>query len=168
MSPNSLPLVVASPDGRHLLSAGVDKTLRQWELETGREVRRMGTTGPVLALALSRDGRRALTGGIDKVVQLWDVGSGTELKHIALDNRHYFPGILSRRTSADWPAWLTRRVRLLDLDAGKEIRRLPGHTTGAVRAVAFAPDGLRALTGGDDNDRSALGPQDRPRAAPAG
>jgi len=147
--PNSLTVVVASPDGRHLLSAAVDKTLRQWELETGREVRRMGTTGQVLALALSRDGRRALTGGIDKVVQLWDVGSGTELKHIALDSRI---GCLA--FSADGRGGLAglgdSTIRLLDLDAGKEILRFQGHTSGTVRTVAVAPDGLRALSGGDD------------------
>jgi len=139
-------LVVASPDGRHLLSAGLDKTLRQWELETGREVHRIETAGPVLALALSPDGRRAMTGGINKVVQLWDVGSGNELKRVALDNN-----IVSLAFSPDAQRGLAglsdATIRLLDLDAGKEVLRLRGHTLGAIRTVAFAPDGLRALSG---------------------
>jgi hypothetical protein len=146
---NSRPSLVALPDGRHLLSAGPDKTLRQWELETGREVYRTGTKGQVLALAVSPDGRRALTGGLDKVVQLRDVASGNELKRVALDNN-----IVSLAVSPDGQRGLAgladSTIRLLDLDAGKEVRRLQGHTSGTVRTVAFAPDGLRALSGGDD------------------
>ncbi len=142
--------VVALPDARHLLSAGQDKTLRLWELETGREIRRTGTSGQVLALALSADGRRALSGGTDKSVQLWDVGSGVELKRVVLDG-----SVISLAFSSDGQRGLAGldggTVRLLDLNAGREIRRLQGHTGGAVRAVAFAPDGLRALSGGDDN-----------------
>ena len=142
--------VVALPDARHLLSAGLDKTLRLWELETGREIRRMGTSGQVLALALSADGRRALSGGTEKAIQLWDVGSGVELKRVVLDR-----SVISLAFSSDGQRGLAGlddgTIRLLDLNAGREIRRLQGHTGGAVRAVAFAPDGLRALSGGDDN-----------------
>jgi len=142
--------VVALPDARHLLSAGLDKTLRLWELETGREIRRTGTSGQVLALALSADGRRALSGGTDKSVQLWDVGSGVELKRVVLDR-----SVISLALSSDGRRGLAGldggAIRLLDLNAGREIRRLQGHTGGAVHAVAFAPDGHRALSGGDDH-----------------
>jgi WD40 repeat protein len=142
--------VAALPDARHLLSAGLDKTLRLWELETGREIRRSGTSGQVLALALSSDGHRALSGGVDKSVQLWDVDSGVELKRVVLDG-----SVISLAFSSDGQRGLAGldggTIRLLDLNAGREIRRLQGHTGGAVRAVAFAPDGLRAVSGGDDH-----------------
>ena len=98
--------VVALPDARRLLSAGQDKTLRLWELETGREIRRTASSGQLLALALSADGRRALSGGTDKTIQLWDVGSGAELKRVVLDS-----SVISLAFSSDGqPAWLASRT----------------------------------------------------------
>jgi WD40 repeat protein len=40
-------------------------------------------------------------------------------------------------------------VRLWDIGKAAELRRFEGHTA-AVHAVAFSPDGRRALSGGDD------------------
>jgi WD40 repeat protein/mono/diheme cytochrome c family protein len=42
-----------------------------------------------------------------------------------------------------------RSLRLVDVEAGRELRRLVGHTA-SVWSVAFAPDGRRALSGGLD------------------
>jgi tetratricopeptide (TPR) repeat protein len=147
--PNTRPLVTVSPDGRHLVSAGPDQTLRYWDLEAGRELRRVETAGKVLALALSPDGRRALTGGANKIIQLWDVESGKEVWRIASGEN-----VLALAFAPDGRRGLAgladATLRLLDLEAGREVRRLQGHTARAVRAVTFAPGGLRAVSGGDD------------------
>jgi serine/threonine-protein kinase len=147
---STLRSVVAFPDGGRLLSAGLDKALRLWEVETGREIRRMASSGQVLALALSRDGRQAISGGVDKTVQLWDVSSGVERKRVVLDKP-----VISLAFASDGRRALAglddSSIQLFDLDAGREVLTLRGHTSGSVRAVAFAPDGLRALSGGDDN-----------------
>jgi WD40 repeat protein/Flp pilus assembly protein TadD/predicted Ser/Thr protein kinase len=142
--------VAALPDGKHLLSAGLDKTLRLWELETGREIRRMESGGQLMALALFADGRRALSGGTDKTVQLWDVDSGVELKRVVLNS-----SVTSLAFAPDGRRGLAGlndgTIRLLDLNSGQEIRHVQGHSAGSVRSVAFTADGLRALSGGDDN-----------------
>lgn len=83
--------VVFSPDGRLAISAGDhgNPSLRLWELEGGKELRRFGCSGPVYGVAFSPDGRLALTGGgHTEVVQgkvcgfstllLWDVQTGKE------------------------------------------------------------------------------------------
>ena len=63
-----------SPDGRRALSAGFDKTLRLWDLETGKELRRFaGHTGRVLDVIISDDGSRALSGSDDGTVRLWSL-----------------------------------------------------------------------------------------------
>ena len=69
--------VAWSPDGRRALSGADDKTVRRWDVETGRCTRVLaGHIGIVFSVAWSPDGRRALSGAGDKTVRLWDVETG--------------------------------------------------------------------------------------------
>jgi WD40 repeat protein len=72
------------PDGHSILSSSMDGTLRLWDLESGKELRRMKHPGGVHYAALAPDGRRALSAGFgDKMVRLWDLTDGSELYHFA-------------------------------------------------------------------------------------
>lgn len=44
------------PDGQTLLSGGVDRTLRFWDLNTGKQLRTIDTGMPLVTLAISPDG----------------------------------------------------------------------------------------------------------------
>ncbi len=69
------------PSGRQILTGGIDRTLRLWEVGSGAEVRRFaGHEMGVTTLALSADGRRAVSGSLDNTVRLWDVDTGQELQ----------------------------------------------------------------------------------------
>src|SRR5262249_37320020 len=65
--------VAFSPDGRRAASCGYDRTIRLWDVETGRELRRfIGHTDGVIGVAFSPDGRRLVSTGVDKTVRVWD------------------------------------------------------------------------------------------------
>ena len=52
-----------------------------WNLENGKETRRMTHNGGIYGGGLSSDGKRLLTAGFgDKTVRLWELDSGRELK----------------------------------------------------------------------------------------
>jgi WD40 repeat protein len=62
-------------------TASIDETARLWEVESGKELRRLtGHKGHVAALAFSADSRLALTAGDDGIPRLWDVETGKEVK----------------------------------------------------------------------------------------
>lgn len=135
---------------RHVLSEAQDGELGAFAEKATR----------VVAAALSPDGTRALAaGGNDTAVMFWDVergklihrleGHGSWLKSVA------FSPDGSRAASGGGGSWQVVNgqrpggddfsVRIWDLDRGKQLQALTGHTL-AVTGVAFTPDGERIVS----------------------
>ena len=64
-----------SPDGKHIVSASVDDTIRLWDAETGELLRPplQGHKDSVTSVAFSPDGKRIVSGSTDNTIRLWDV-----------------------------------------------------------------------------------------------
>ncbi len=143
-----------SPDGRFAYSTsggpdiwsdGKDSAVRVWDLETGREVRKLeGHKGRVLSVDVSPDGRRVLTGG-DTSVILWDASTGKVLRrldgHTGLLSRVSFLPGGGRAVSSSFD----RSIRLWDLSTGRQLHRFEGHPR-EVTWFAVSPDGRRLLS----------------------
>ena len=73
-----------SPNGRVLATAPDDKTVRLWEVATGRPLHTLAGHGWwVRGLAFSPNGATLATASFDGTVKLWDVATGEELWSIA-------------------------------------------------------------------------------------
>jgi WD40 repeat protein len=73
--------IVFSADGRTLVSGSIDKTVRVWDVVTGRELRRLsGHQTGVNSVAISADGKRVASGTFHGTVRVWDLDSGVILR----------------------------------------------------------------------------------------
>jgi WD40 repeat protein len=142
--------VSVGPDGRTVVSASHDHTLRVFDTLTGRTRHELvGHRDQVLSVAIFDEGRTALSGSRDGSLILWDLLTGAALK------------TLRGSTSGEWAVAVTpdgRRaftgagngsLRVWDLVAGRRLRTWRGHRA-AVWRVAITPDGRTAASASQD------------------
>jgi hypothetical protein len=137
--------VAVSPDGRRAVSASEDKTLKVWDLETGRELRTLkGHSDQVSGVAVSPDGRRAVSASSDKTLKVWDLETGRELHTLEGHFDHVNGVAVSPDGRRAVSASSDKTLKVWDLETGRELRTLQGHSN-TVNGVAVSPDGRRGV-----------------------
>jgi len=95
---NAVTALEALPDGQHLLSGGVDGTVRQWKLEDGSIVRELKHDGTVTSLAVRADGKRFASAGTNGIAKLWNAEDGKLIAEMKGDRYAYELAAETERT----------------------------------------------------------------------
>jgi WD40 repeat protein len=137
---SALYALTFSPDARRLAAAGQDRSVRVFDVESGRQDLRVEHDSVVDAVAFEPDGRRLATGTADSTVTLIDSGSGKVLwgRKIANGDQAWTVRF-TRNGSLLAVGPFEGTVACLDLD-GRD--RFPAaRESSGVRALAYSPDG---------------------------
>ncbi len=142
-----------SPDGKRFVSCGSwpegDKTLRVWEVATGREVLKIDHPDQSAMAVFSPDGKFLLSACNDQAAYLWDASTGNQVRSYKGHTR----AVIGVAFSPDGSQILTSgedKVAIMwETQSGRQRSKFNGHTS-AVRRVAFAPDGKHAVSSGRD------------------
>lgn len=140
-----------SPDGKHLLSGSFDKTLKLWDVATGKEVKTYaGASGHndlILTTAFNPDGLSFASGAKDNTIKLWDMPASGGFRE--------YPGstapIVSEAITSDGSKLATGQqdglIRIWNTSDGKELAKLQASTT-PILSLAISAD-AQWLAAGD-------------------
>jgi WD40 repeat protein len=139
-----------SPDGRRIVSASRDRTLKLWDVQTGAELATLaGHTREVIACAFSPDGTGIVSASGDRTLKLWDAQTGAELATLAGHTGSVAACAFSPDGRRLVSASGDNTLKLWDAQTGAALATLAGHT-GSVAACAFSPDGRRIVSASHD------------------
>jgi len=133
--------IVFSPDGKIVASASSDKTIRLWEVETGRMLRVLDHhRDNVTSIAFSPDGKKIASGSLDKTVAICDINSGRLIRLLTghADEVNAVAFSPDGKTVASGSRDET--INLWDSATGDVILTIDKPAS-EVRTIAFSPDG---------------------------
>jgi eukaryotic-like serine/threonine-protein kinase len=156
------------PDGRRILSGGLDGAVKVWDTATSRPVVFRGHSSHVTYLGLHEDGRHVISKGLrdysskDLETKVWGLEDGEEDRSIPaperdgarIDTHTEAEGSSLSRLSPDGtmlaevrqgPGLAGCDVDVTDVASGRRVFTLKGHTLW-VGDVVFSPDGTRLAT----------------------
>ncbi|KAB8331793.1 WD40 repeat domain-containing protein [Scytonema tolypothrichoides VB-61278] len=143
--------VAICPDGNILVSGCADKTIKIWNLSTGKVIRTLtGNIGEISSVAISPDGNFLVVGSCEHPrnnVKVWHLATG-KLLHTLLGHQKPVNSVV---ISPDGQilASGSNKIKIWNLHTGDRISTL-WHSS-AVYGVAISPDGTILASGSSDH-----------------
>lgn len=156
----AIKAVTYSKDGKYLFTGSRDKTIKLWEISTGRELRSFfGHESTINDLALSPDGKQLLSSGADKTAKLWDIETGSLIQS--------FEGHEELLTSVSFhpdgktilTAGYDNQAILWDVASAEQLNTFkvnPDKGLGYGVNTTFSPDGNSIIIGNDNRTATII------------
>ncbi|NEO26726.1 MAG: DnaJ domain-containing protein [Kamptonema sp. SIO4C4] len=137
--------VAISPNGRTLVTAGLEKAIKLRYMGSGRLIRSLRDRYKILAVAFSPNGKFFASAGSDHLIRLWELKSSRVLRLF----RGHTDQVCSLAFSADGKtlisgSWDTT-IKFWQVSTGREICTLNDHEN-RVLAVALCPEGRKLVS----------------------
>ncbi len=143
--------VAFSPDGKTLVSGSYDATLRFWDSQTGKPLRKI--TGRVVSegVAFRPDGKKLVSWGLRGGIFIWDVETGNllhNLKRVTTDTDDVLYSVAFSPDGKTLASASAAAFRLWDVSTGSYLHSLPKPRNMRPSSVAFSPDGKTLASAG--------------------
>ena len=129
--------------GQILVSGGQDKTIKVWELQTGKLKKTLRSdSGAINDLAIAPDGKTVVTAGGDRLVRIWDINSDRPPQIL----KGHSGSVLHVHISSDGKTVISvadgieREIKVWDITTGKQKATLP-----YIHFDDISPDGKTVL-----------------------
>jgi WD40 repeat protein len=124
---NEITAFTFSSDSQMLITGSKDKTIKQWNLKTGKLIRTLNKhSGEITSLAISKDNQFIASGSKDKTIKLWNVKTGQLIRTLSNKGEIYsvrfsLDGKTLIATSALQPNTVESHFQLWNVSNGKLI-----------------------------------------------
>lgn len=143
-------LFAFTPDGKRLVVAHGDSSLRVWNRASGAVELVIALPDRALAIALSPDGKRVATGSAQKTIRIWDLVKGKEVQTILSAHQRgagclgFSPDGSQLASGGDDP-----EIKIWDTANGRSRLVIPAEgRQGHWNCLAFSPDGTKLASAG--------------------
>lgn len=152
-----------SADGKYIVSASLDKTIKLWDINRGKVIRTFkGHEHEVDSVVITHDGKYIFSGSKDYVLKQWEVATGKEIR--TFDNHdtdyYYIKTLLTITQNGKYVLFvITKRsmdnkkdgisiFKLLDINSGKEVLYFE-YQNSMVDSVSITPDSKYIVSGSE-------------------
>src|SRR5262245_21652730 len=139
--------VALSADGKQLLTASFDKTIKLWDVASGKEIRTFGGEkghqNLVLGVTFAPDGQTFASASSDNTAKIWDVPLLKPLRETTLTEAGTSTAISPDGKTAAAGA-KDGSIKVWNLADGKDLFTLKGHV-GPTSGLAYSPASAQTL-----------------------
>ncbi|MBN9123044.1 MAG: PQQ-binding-like beta-propeller repeat protein [Planctomycetes bacterium] len=141
--------LAVTADGKFLVTCGDDKTVRVWEVTSGKQLRSFqGHMTKATAVAVRGDGRQVASASDDGAVRVWDLNTTDDHRAMTDSKESLWAVAISPDGKKLATAGADKLIRVYDPETGKLRTTLDAGA--AMTTLAFLPDNNRLAAAGGD------------------